>query len=110
MTFTPDMVKTLENEVSTRLGERRFLHTKGVAVCASKLAELCKTVISLGAPPLFTEPQYEDMAAQTIARETGAPLCTLDPIVTGPATDIPLTLYEDVMRENLTVLLAVLGE
>lgn len=80
------------------------------ALSPRQLAELCKTVISLGAPPLFTEPQYEDMAAQTIARETGAPLCTLDPIVTGPATDIPLTLYEDVMRENLTVLLAVLGE
>ena len=80
------------------------------ALSPRQLAELCKTVIALGAPPLFTEPQYEDMAAQTIARETGAPLCTLDPIVTGPVTDVPLTHYEDVMRQNLAVLLDVLGE
>lgn len=80
------------------------------ALSPRQLAELCKTVIALGAPPLCTEPQYEDMAAQTIARETGAPLCTLDPIVTGPASNIPLTLYEDVMRQNLAALLEVLGE
>lgn len=80
------------------------------ALSPRQLAELCKTVIALGAPPLCTEPQYEDMAAQTIARETGAPLCTLDPIVTGPASNVPLTLYEDVMRQNLAALLEVLGE
>ena len=55
------------------------------------------------------EPQYEDMAAATISRETGAPLFPLDPIVTGPA-DAPLTHYEDVMRQNLAVLLEALGE
>ena len=80
------------------------------ALSPRQLAELCKTVESLGAPPLFVEPQYEDMAAQTISRETGAPLYTLDPIVTGPADDIPLTWYEDVMRQNLTVLLEALGD
>ena len=79
------------------------------ALSPRALAELCKTVISLGTPPLFTEPQYEDMAAQTIARETGAALYTLDPIVTGPASDIPLTYYEDVMRRNLAILLEALG-
>ena len=42
MTFTSDMVKALENEVSARLGERRFLHTKGVVNCASELAKLCE--------------------------------------------------------------------
>ena len=50
------------------------------------------------------------MAAQTISRETGAALYTLDPIVTGPETDIPLTWYEDMMRKNLSVLLIALGE
>ena len=78
------------------------------ALSPRTLAELCKTVIALGTPPLFTEPQYEDAAARTIARETGAGLYTLDPLVTGP--DIPpLTLYEDVMRQNLAVLLTALG-
>lgn len=80
------------------------------ALSPRALAELCKTVAGLGAPPLFVEPQYEDMAAQTISRETGAPLYMLDPIVTGPETAIPLTLYEDVMRQNLAVLLEALGE
>ncbi|MBR6667249.1 MAG: zinc ABC transporter substrate-binding protein [Clostridia bacterium] len=79
------------------------------ALSPRQLAELCKTVLALGAPPLFTEPQYEDKAAATISRETGAPLYSLDPIVTGPA-DAPLTYYEDVMRQNLTVLLQALGE
>ena len=79
------------------------------ALSPRQLAELCKSVKALGAPPLFVEPQYEDMAATTISRETGAPLFTLDPIVTGPA-DAPLTYYEDIMRQNLSVLLSALGE
>lgn len=78
------------------------------ALSPAKLAELVKTLRSLGVPPLFVEPQYQDMAAQTLARETGAQLYTLDPIVTGPVTDIPLTYYEDVMRANVQVLLTAL--
>lgn len=42
MTFSPDMVEALKLRVSARLGERRFLHTMGVAACASRLAELCE--------------------------------------------------------------------
>lgn len=80
------------------------------ALSPRALAELCKTVAALGAPPLFVEPQYEDMAAQTISRETGAPLYVLDPIVTGPEAAVPLTWYEDVMRQNLAVLVEALGE
>ncbi len=78
------------------------------ALSPRTLAELCKTVMALGNPPLFVEPQYEDKAAQTISRETGAPLFTLDPMATGPDRDVPLTLYEDVMRQNLAVLLEAL--
>ena len=79
------------------------------ALSPRQLAELCKTVKALGAPPMFTEPQYEDMAARTISRETGAPIFALDPIVTGPA-DASLTYYEDAMRQNLAVLVEALGE
>lgn len=78
------------------------------ALSPAKLAELVKTVRDLGVPPLFVEPQYEDMAAQTLARETGAKLYTLDPVVTGPVDDVPLTYYEDVMRANVQVLLTAL--
>ncbi len=79
------------------------------ALSPAKLAELVKLVRSLGVPPLFVEPQYADMAAQTLARETGAQLYTLDPAVTGPENDVPLTYYEDVMRANMQVLLAALN-
>ena len=80
------------------------------ALSPRALAELVKTIRSLGNPPLFIEPQYEAVAAQTLSRETGAPIYTLDPIVTGPETDVPLTLYEDTMRQNLAVLLEALGD
>ncbi len=78
------------------------------ALSPRALAQLVRTVRDLGVPPLFVEPQYEDMAAQTLSRETGAKLYSLDPIVTGPEKDVPLTLYEDVMRQNLAVLLEAL--
>jgi len=83
-------------------------HEPEDALSPRALAELCHTVEHLGAPPLFIEPQYEDTAAQTVARETGAPIYTLDPIVTGPTGEIPLTYYEDTMRVNLAVLLEAL--
>mgnify|MGYP003313566260 CR=1 FL=1 len=78
------------------------------ALSPRTLASLCLTVRELGNPPLFIEPQYEDAAAQTVSRETGAPVFVLDPIVTGPAGEIPLTWYEDVMRQNLAILLTAL--
>ena len=84
-------------------------HEPEDALSPRALAELCKTVKALGTPPLFIEPQYEDAAARTISRETGAPIYVLDPIVTGPEGDVPLSWYEDVMRQNLAVLLEALG-
>ena len=48
--------------------------------------------------------------AQTLAAETGAAVYTLDPVVTGPETDIPPTYYEDVMRRNMAVLREALGD
>lgn len=81
----------------------------GDALSPAALAELVRVVRDLGVPPLFVEPQYEDLAAQTLARETGAAVYTLDPVVTGPDEDIPLSYYEDQMRENLRVLQTALG-
>ncbi len=76
----------------------------GDALSPARLAELVQVVRDLGAPPLFVEPQYDDMAARTLSAETGAPVYQLDPVVTGPEEDIPLTYYEDTMRQNLAVL------
>lgn len=76
----------------------------GDALSPARLAELVQVVRNLGAPPLFVEPQYDDMAARTLSAETGAPVYQLDPVVTGPEENIPLTYYEDTMRQNMTVL------
>lgn len=82
----------------------------GEALSPAKLSELVTLVRQLGAPPLFVEPQYEDMAAQTLAKETGAPVYTLDPVVTGPeGAEEALTYYEEVMRQNMAVLREALG-
>ncbi len=81
----------------------------GDSLSPAALAELVRVVRDLGVPPLFVEPQYEDLAAQTLARETGAAVYTLDPVTTGPDEEIPLSYYEDQMRENLRVLQTALG-
>ena len=76
----------------------------------TQLAELVGVVEELGTPPLFVEPQYDDLAARTLAQETGAEVYTLDPVVTGPTDETALTRYEDVMRENMRTLQQALGE
>ena len=55
---------------------------------------------------LFAEPQYPAKSAETIARETGAKVYTLDPCVSGlPEADA----YLWVQNTNLAVLLGALG-
>lgn len=53
---------------------------------------------------LFTEPQYSPSAAETIARETGAKIYTLDPVVTGQADDSAFNAYIDTMHKNMETL------
>ena len=77
----------------------------GDALSPAALSRLISTVAALGNPPLFTEPQYDSIAAQTVAAETGARIYELDPVVTGPRTrPEALTAYENAMRNNLAVL------
>lgn len=68
--------------------------------------DVVEKVQAAGNPPLFAEPQYRSAALQAISQETGAPVFTLDPMVTG---DGSLTAYEDAMRRNGQVLSAALG-
>lgn len=70
-------------------------------------AELQETIEQVNALPvkvLFTEPQYSPSAAETIARETGAKIYTLDPIVTGEANEQALNAYIDTMKKNMETL------
>lgn len=65
-----------------------------------ELAQICDRVKELGIHALFIEAQYPQKAAQTIARETGATVYQLDPVVSG---DGALDSYERAMRENARV-------
>lgn len=70
-------------------------------------AELEKIIAQVNALPvkvLFTEPQYSPAAAETIARETGAKIYPLDPVVTGEATPDAADAYIDAMRKNMETL------
>ena len=53
--------------------------------------------------------QYTDLSAQTLSRETGSSVWSLDPLVTGPEQDVPLDYYETVMLQNMNTLIEALG-
>ena len=53
---------------------------------------------------IFTEPQYSPKAAETIARETGAKIYRLDPIVTGESDVDAADDYISRMLENMSTL------
>ena len=81
----------------------------GEVLTPSQLAELVREIRGLGNPPLFVEPQYTDLSAQTLSRETGAPVWSLDPVVTGPEEDVPFDYYETVMLQNMNTLIEALS-
>lgn len=77
----------------------------GVEPSPAELTALVRRVRATGRVPLFVEPQYPPAVAATIARETGSPVHTLDPGVTGPDTP---DAYLQAMEQNLSVLTAAL--
>ena len=81
----------------------------GEVLTPTQLAELVREIKRLENPPLFVEPQYTDLSAQTLSRETGSSVWSLDPIVTGPEQDVPLDYYEIVMLQNMNTLIEALG-
>lgn len=74
-----------------------------------ELAEIIDTITQSGIKALFAEPQYSSKAAEAIARDTGARVYTLDPVVTGEAEEDAFDAYIDAMRMNKTTLLEALG-
>ena len=81
----------------------------GEILTPAKIAALVQKLQQLGNPPLFVEPQYTDLSAQTLARETGSAVWCLDPVVSGPETDVPLDYYETVMLKNMEILVSALS-
>lgn len=70
----------------------------GTAPTPAELDDTIKTVKQSGVKALFAEPQYPDDAAQAIAKETGAKVYTLDPVVSG---DSKPDSYINLMEKNL---------
>lgn len=67
----------------------------GTEPSAGELAALIRQVKASGVKALFVEPQYPSKPADSIARETGARVYQLDPVVSGPvATNAYLNLME----------------
>ena len=68
---------------------------------AKELADTIELVKKNGISTLFSEPQYPDSAAETIAKETGAKVYVLDPAVTGSDD---YDAYLNIMENNLATL------
>ena len=75
---------------------------------ASDMMRLVRDIRDKKVGAVFTEPQYPDKIAATLARETGVATAKLDPVATGPAI-APLDYYETTMRTNLRTLENTLG-
>lgn len=73
----------------------------GAEPSSKELAETIVTVKAKKVKALFAEPQYPAKAAETIARETGASVYTLDPAVSGPDS---ADAYIQIMENNLAIL------
>lgn len=82
-------------------------HDSGEEPGTRELAQTCDLVKELGICALFVEPQYPQNAAQTIARETGATVYQLDPVVSG---DGEMDSYERAMRENARVFMEAFAQ
>ncbi len=76
-------------------------HDPGSEPGAGDLIEAISQIKLTGARIIFSEPQYSDRAAQTIAREAGVSLYELDSAVTGPEE---AGAYLDAMKKNVEVL------
>ena len=68
---------------------------------AKELAETIDKVKSLKVKALFSELQYSTKAADTIAKETGSKVYTLDPVAMGPMN---ADAYINIMDSNLKTL------
>ena len=70
-----------------------------------ELRQTIELVRSRGVKALFAEPQYSPKSAEVIARETGAKVRILDPVVTGPREPAKArNVYIETMRNNAQAL------
>ena len=77
----------------------------GAEPSAGELAGLIRRIRRDGVRVIFAEPQYSAKAAHSIARETGARVHTLDPVVSG---EVVPGAYVAAMEKNLAELISAL--
>ena len=80
----------------------------GTEPTPQELADTIKIVNNLPVKVLFTEPQYSPKAAETISRETGAKIFTLNPMTTGESKPENSNAYIEGMEQNMLTLVEAL--
>ncbi len=80
----------------------------GTEPTPQELSDTIKIVNDLPVKVLFTEPQYSPKAAETVSRETGAKIFTLDPVTTGESTKENSDAYIIAMKKNAETLVEAL--
>ncbi len=73
----------------------------GTEPSSKELVQIVRKLKQSQSKVIFAEPQYSAKAAHTIAKESGAKVYHLDPLVTGPMTK---DAYLEGMRKNLQVI------
>lgn len=76
----------------------------GTEPTPKELEATIEQIKNLKVKALFAEPQYPAHAADMIAKETGAKVYTLDPVVTGTADESAADAYLKIMQKNAQVL------
>jgi len=94
--FNLEIAAVIENEPGTEPSPK-------------ELADIIDIVNNSGVKAIFAEPQYSSNAADVIARETGAKVYILDPVVTGESVPDARDDYLNKMEQNMKVLLGALG-
>lgn len=89
--FNLNIVAVIEREPGTEPSPR-------------ELEETIAKIKAANIKALFAEPQYPSKAAQTIAKETGARVYSLDPSVTGEANPDAYDDYLETMKKNAKIL------
>ncbi len=84
------------------------VHDEGAAPSAQELAWVADVIKIENIRALFAEPQYTDASVETLSRETGLPVYTLDPVVSGKADPNDYDAYLRIMEKNLETLLEAL--
>lgn len=75
---------------------------------AGQMRKLIDTIKQEKAAAIFTEPQFDQKVAATVAKDAGIPHYELDPVASGPE-DAPPDYYETRMRANIDTLVKALS-